>query len=242
MKKNNVLIIEDDLALSIKMERHLIRWGYQLIGIYSRGEKALEKIKKVIPDVILLDINLSGRLNGLDVAKKIVSLNIPIVFMTVNKSETLFDTAKKVKSISYLIKPFDMLTLKGALEMARFSKPIQENKIKLNPTIFLKRGQQTFPVELNSILWLEADRNYCHIFSNVHGRFLIRKSMVKFINELPPNKIVKIHRQYAANINKVESVHLIKNELILKDDEKKLPIGRAYKESLITALKKREEE
>jgi len=228
-QKNSVLIIEDDIAFSLKLEMNLAEWGYEVIGVFKSGEEALETIHREIPTVILMDIQLEGKLTGLDVAKKIADLSIDIIFMTAWKDESFFNAAKeKTGSVSYLVKPFDLLTLKGALEMAR-------NNEKSNSTILLKRGQETFIVDRSSIIWIESDGNYSDIHTE-QGRFTLKKSTVKILEELDSDKIIKVHRQYAVSIDRIRKVWLSKGELELKNG-KILPLGRTYKKILMAVFK-----
>lgn len=228
--KNSIIVIEDDIPLAINLKIHLTKWGYDVLKTFDNGEKALLSIFEERPQFILMDIKLAGHLTGIEVARKISNLNIAIIFMTLLTDESVFNDAKKTKGISYLVKPFNMLTLKGALEMAKGS-------VKENSTIFLRRGNQSIPVEISSIIWIKSDRNYCEIFTE-QGRFSLRKSMVKLINELPTDKIVKIHRQYAISIDRIEKIWKTKGEIELKSG-KILPVGRTYKNFLIQAVKTR---
>lgn len=224
------------MSLAIKMEIHLIDWGYEVLAIFSEGEAALQSIVDKKPDFVLMDINLTGYLTGIEVAERIIDLDIAIVFITGMNNAVSFDAAKRVKGISYLVKPFDMLTLKGSLEMSG----VGENESLLpqpDTSILLRRGHQLIPVEIEAIQWLESDGNYCHIFTTI-GRFSVRKSLIKFIEKLPMNTVVKIHRQYAVSIKAVEGVFLTRGELVIANG-KILPIGRTYKEDLLSALKKR---
>jgi len=232
--KDTVLIIEDDVALAIKMEIYLTDWGYEVIDIFESGERALEAIKEKRPQFVLMDIKLAGHLTGIEVAQKIVDLDISVIFMTHMNNDETFEAAKKVKSISYLVKPFDMLTLKGSLEMAGNFRTINKES---DSTILLRRGSQRVVVSIDSIIWIESDRNYCDIFTE-QGRFSVRKSMVKFLDELSTDKIMKTHRQYAIALNKIDNILVSKGELVLIGG-KVIPIGRTYKKLLIEAIKKR---
>jgi len=229
--KNTVLIIEDDVVFSLKLEMSLTNWGYEVVGIYKSGEEALNAVYVKEPDIILMDINLEGNLTGIEVANKIMHLKADIIFMTAWENDDFFEKAKnKTAGISYLVKPFNLLTLKGVLEMSRKEE-------KSNSTILLRRGQETVPINIDEIIWIKADGNYCDIYTE-EGRFILKKSIIKFLEELETDKIVKIHRQHAASIDRIRKVWISKGELELKNGMI-LPIGRTYKKRLIEEIKKR---
>ena len=149
--------------------------------------------------------------------------------MCIRDSEESYDIAKKYNSVSYLVKPFDILTLKGSIEMA--------GNIKPDSTILLRHGKNSVLIDLESIFWIEANGNYCIIHAN-DKKYSVRKSMVKFLNGIQTEKIIKIHRQYAVSVDKISKVHKTKGELVLENG-KVLPFGRTFKDNLIHAIKKR---
>jgi two-component system, response regulator PdtaR len=106
MKKISILIVEDEVIIAqcLKMELELM--GYDVCGFVGSGEDAIRKAKEENPQIILMDINLSDEMDGVDAAKEIISFkNIPIIFCTGYGKKELMERAKKLKPLAYLRKP-----------------------------------------------------------------------------------------------------------------------------------------
>ena len=80
--KKKLLIVEDSISYSIELERIASDSDYIVIGTENNAQNALSTIYRTLPDIILMDININGNKTGLDIAKEIYHLNIPILFFT----------------------------------------------------------------------------------------------------------------------------------------------------------------
>ena len=78
----NILIVEDSISYSIELEQLASEIGFNVIGVVDNSADALDTIFSTPPDIILMDINIKGKLNGIEIAKKINHLNIPILYIT----------------------------------------------------------------------------------------------------------------------------------------------------------------
>ncbi|NQT27713.1 response regulator [candidate division KSB1 bacterium] len=105
--KAQVLVVEDDSIISEDIQRSLKKLGYPVVGVFSSGEEALAKIESLHPDVVLMDIVLQGRLNGIDAANRIRSkFHLPVVFLTAYSDQITMARAKDAKPSGYITKPF----------------------------------------------------------------------------------------------------------------------------------------
>ena len=94
-KATKILIVEDEMIIAANMSLQLTSLGYEITGIMPRGEDALVHIKQSQPDIILLDINLKGKLTGIETAQIVQNdYNIPIIYVTANSDDVHFDKAK----------------------------------------------------------------------------------------------------------------------------------------------------
>ncbi len=94
--KPNILIVEDNSSVALDMKRTLLNLGYQVSSIVSSGEDAIEKVNKAPTDLILMDIKLSGKLDGIETAAQInLNFNIPIIYLTAYSEDNLIERAKK---------------------------------------------------------------------------------------------------------------------------------------------------
>ena len=118
-KQSKILVVEDEALTGMELEKKLVLWGYDVVGIVSSGEEAVKKALELEPDLILMDILLKGCMNGIDAAKIIrKNKEIPIIYLTAYCNSETFHGAKVTQPQAYLIKPFDENELKFAIEMA----------------------------------------------------------------------------------------------------------------------------
>ena len=112
MAKPKIMIIEDEILVAMTIRNKLTKRGYEVCQFFTSGEEALKNIEKEKPDIVLMDINLEGKMNGIETAQQInKTLNIPIIYVTGYSDKEIMDRAKASKPAGYLIKPFDFEVL-----------------------------------------------------------------------------------------------------------------------------------
>jgi len=108
MAKNKIAIVEDEGIVAMDISKCLTSLGYDVAFISDSGEKVLEIIETARPDLILMDVELKGKLNGLDTARIIrEKYNIHIVFLTAFEDETTLNKIGELSPDGYLVKPFE---------------------------------------------------------------------------------------------------------------------------------------
>ena len=116
-----ILIVEDDLIVAQSIKTHLNTLGYQVPAMETSGEAAIQKAKEVQPDLILMDIKLSGKMDGVEAAAEIRScFNIPVVYLTAYADEETLGRAKITEPFGYILKPFGVKDLHSTIEMALY--------------------------------------------------------------------------------------------------------------------------
>lgn len=116
--KTRVFIVEDQIIVAEDLAQRLERNGFEVAGIASSGHEAIELIKTIHPDLILMDVRIRGELNGIEVAIIIQSFErIPIMFLT-GFEESAFSYLKVVDDYIYINKPFTEEVLLEAIERA----------------------------------------------------------------------------------------------------------------------------
>jgi len=119
MQNKKILIVEDDKMLCAIFEMFIKELDYELIGISQTGEEATKLIDLNKPDVILMDIYLDGKMNGIETAEKIEKKHdIPVIYVTSDvKKETINEAIQK-NTYGFIMKPVYKSTLKVAIEFA----------------------------------------------------------------------------------------------------------------------------
>ncbi len=125
-----VLVVEDERIVAEDIKGSLKNIGYSVTGTVSTGEMAVEQVKKNPPDLVLMDIVIQGKMNGIQTAEKIRSdFDIPIVYLTAYADQEILEKAKITEPFGYIIKPFNDRELLSTIEMALY-KHDMEKKLK----------------------------------------------------------------------------------------------------------------
>ncbi|MBD2043448.1 ATP-binding protein [Microcoleus sp. FACHB-672] len=119
MAKASIIIVEDERIIALDLKNSLKNLGYAVEAIVSSGEKAIEKVAEIHPDLVLMDIMLQGKMDGVEAAEVIRTLyQVPVVFLTSHTDEATLEKAKKTKPFGYIVKPFEERDLHTTLEIA----------------------------------------------------------------------------------------------------------------------------
>lgn len=143
MNKIKILIVEDEQIVAKNIEKRLTASGYQVVASVSTGEEAIKKVKSLPPDIILMDIKLKGKIDGIETADILrKNYQLPVIFLTSYTDEETFQRAKNTEPFGYLIKPFETKDLNRAVELALYKNKIYKELLetKLRFEIAIKAG------------------------------------------------------------------------------------------------------
>jgi two-component system, cell cycle sensor histidine kinase and response regulator CckA len=122
-----ILIVEDEHIVALDIKRHLEKFGYSVCGMYSTGEETLRDVGSLMPDLILMDIKLQGKLDGVEVAREInENYRIPVILLTAYADEETVARAKITQPFGYIIKPFEERELRTTIEIALYRHSMEE--------------------------------------------------------------------------------------------------------------------
>ncbi|MFW5807886.1 MAG: response regulator, partial [Spirochaetota bacterium] len=106
MDSKSILIVEDNVITARDIEASLQSLGYQSAGICESGEDAIDRIEDNSPDLILMDIELSGEIDGIQTANYIIERHsIPVIYLTSNNDLETISRTKESHPYGYLVKP-----------------------------------------------------------------------------------------------------------------------------------------
>ena len=132
---SKILVVDDEAIITMQLEERLSAMGYTVAGMAASGEDAVSKARSVLPDLVLMDIVMPGKMNGIEAAKIISEeLDIPVVFVTSYADDAIIEKAKSVRPYGYIVKPFNELEIKAAIEVALFRKATEQEEQKLLKT------------------------------------------------------------------------------------------------------------
>jgi CheY-like chemotaxis protein len=117
MRPIKILIVEDESTIAMMMQSNLMHLGYEVHKPVPNGANAIQKAKDLEIDVILMDIRISGKMDGIEAAQKIREFsNVPIIFLTGYADSRVEERAKTVAPLDFLIKPIDIDNLKSIID------------------------------------------------------------------------------------------------------------------------------
>jgi CheY-like chemotaxis protein len=112
MKQGRILIVEDERIIALDVEDMLQSMGYEVVAVMSSGEEAIQKAEQENPDLVLMDINLKGRLDGVDAAKHIRKhLNIPVIYTSGSTDERTMKRMENIEADAFIPKPYSNVEL-----------------------------------------------------------------------------------------------------------------------------------
>lgn len=112
-----ILCVENDHITSYLLQKQIERMGYDMADKVETGEDAIVRCKDLMPDLVIMDIKLSGTIDGIEAAEKIANeLHIPVLFVTGRADIQTRKRAEQLHPIDYLVKPVEMSVLQKAIE------------------------------------------------------------------------------------------------------------------------------
>jgi DNA-binding LytR/AlgR family response regulator len=246
-KEFKVLIVEDDMIIAADISMQLAKMGYRVVGMCTRAEDAIGMIKSNEPDIVLMDVILSGKMNGIEAAEIILNeAPTPLIFLTSNYDDATFQKALKTKPYAFIAKPFQKSELERALKITanRLTVEKQESQLMVDENeddhvstmkdrIFLRHKGEMVKVLLSDILYVEADRNYC-IVKTAEKEILLSIPLSRFEINLPENRFLRTHRSFLVNIFKIDAVS--EHSEYINIDKFQVPISRRQKDEVIKRL------
>lgn len=224
-----ILIVEDELELALNIKEIVENLGYMVTGIFSDAYSVLEYLKSSKVDLILMDIQIKGDIDGIDLCYQIKDVyKVPIVFLTAYSDQNYLERISNVVYDGYLLKPFKVDSLKSAIFLGLKSKPYaipQKDLEKLS--LKIRDKGYVVPVPISDILYLKADGLYTKVFTNAKS-YIVRDILKDLQAQLPEQIFIRPHKSYLVNINHVNSY----NSKELSINKTIIPIRRGFYKDL----------
>lgn len=119
MANKNILIVEDEMILSLMLSQMITQMGHKVVDNVCTGENAIEKAIELSPDVILMDIRLQGKMDGIEAITKIQEkINVSVIYITGNTDKMYRKRVKTTQYLDFLVKPITQHQLSHSLNLA----------------------------------------------------------------------------------------------------------------------------
>ena len=235
-----VLILEDELAIAEDISATLTDAGYDVMGIFERTEDALPYALEHEPDLLLVDIRLTGDLDGIHFVNELQRrFMVPTVYVTANSDRATYERAKATKPHAFLVKPFTKSNLLAAVDLALFhfsnsSSPesiertiaggLDVEPFMKNEFLFVRANGKYRKINKLELLFIEASGSYVHV-QTLTERFTLSYNLSHFQRKNPLPDLERIHRSYVVNLRHVDSFD--DSSVFVKNH--RLPLGDNYK-------------
>lgn len=229
------------MIIAAKISMHLEQLGFDVSGIIPRGEEAIVHCRETPPDILLLDINLKGLIDGVETAETLQKegIDVPIVYLTANADDGTFERAKKTRPYAFISKPYKKLDLQRAIEltisriaeesgMTLKNEETEDTSYILSDRIFVRHNNRMVKLFLKDILYVEAERSYCRIFTQ-KTEYLLSIPLKDLSEKLTADHFMRVHRSYIINLLQVDEV-AESHTVIAK---KAIPLGKSYREEFL---------
>jgi DNA-binding NarL/FixJ family response regulator len=124
---NKILIVDDDVAIAIEFEEYLPTLGYDIVGTAADGEEAISLAITRNPDIVLMDIGLPGKMDGIQASSLIKEMGCGIIFVSGYSDEELLERAKHIEPLGFIHKPFSENQVAATLKIAFHSLQLSKN-------------------------------------------------------------------------------------------------------------------
>jgi DNA-binding LytR/AlgR family response regulator len=229
MRSLRVLIVEDDPAEGLLLEADLLEMGHQVCGRADGLREALGLYLETEPDILLIDILLHGKKDGIAIADRIsrsTQRRQPFIFLTNLLDKATFEDARSTYPLSYLLKPFNKLELQYAIELAA-SPSCPPTESARPASLFIKKGNHLVQVPLAGIHHIQVEGKYSQVFSEA-GKFLVELPLKELLERLEGQPFVRVNRNSIVNLREVKEIELTEDGVLLRNGTR-LYMSRRYK-------------
>lgn len=225
-----ILIVEDEPIIADDLAMTLEKMNYSVIDIFDNAQDTLDFLKKNKPDLLLLDINIEGDRDGIELGSAVSKeFKLPFIFLTSYYDKSTVERASKANPLGYLVKPFNEKDLQVNIELA--IKKSRSAKEPVSENFFVRQNNELISINQGDIVYAEAYDNYAYIHT-ADRKYLVSHTLKSIEQKLDPNRFSRIHKSYLIQFSKITSI----SEGYLYLGTVQLPIGKVYKQALFNNL------
>ena len=211
------IIIEDEFFAADELKDLVSKLGFWVVGVYHSGERFVAETNWDF-DIAIVDIFLSRKMTGLDVAQVLVERQKDFIFLTANKDIKTLKAAARYNPKAYISKPWKPNDVVAALEII---------SNQLAPKVELRSAQGVSTVNPSDIYFIKSDDVYIELHTT--KGVLVHRKLLKEIAEELPDQFIRVHRSYIVNSSYIDRRSA--TEVLVQG--KSIPVSRKYKSNVI---------
>lgn len=234
-QKTSILIVEDEAIIAKDLSFMLSDLGYHIVGTAYTADDALDILEHIQVDLIMLDINIEGEKDGIQLAEIVnAKYKVPFIYLTSFSDKATVSRAKSTEPIGYLVKPVVEQDLMTTIEISLHQYNTRQSKAKVlqsSDDIFVKEGYAFYKIKIGDILYVEANDNYAFIHTQAK-RYLLSQTLKNVESRLDTAMFKRSHRSYLVNLDKISKIE----DGLLYIGEQPIPISKSHRKALIESL------
>lgn len=236
-KSAKIYIIEDEALIADHIAMCLEEEGYPVCGIADNGETALTEIQATQPDLCLLDINLNGDLDGIDIAHELNKLEVPFIYVTSNTNSRTLARVKRTEPAGFIVKPYTAEDLSSNILIALYKQerttppPPTAEKSEVEDSFFVKEKHELIRVRYDAVLFAEAMDNYTSLHTE-KGKFVLSQTLKNVEGRLKDYGFLRVHRSYIVNLKCIDLIapkHLLIGAI-------EIPVSESQRQNLLDRI------
>lgn len=234
MMSPRIFILEDEALIADHIAVCLEDLQYEVAGISDNGEEALEMIGSLQPDLCLIDINLSGALDGVDVAQEIrLRFAIPFIFITSNTDSRTLARVQRTEPTAFIVKPYTPEDLASNIGIALYKArkkdaPTASTAPELEDSFFVKEKHELIRLRYQEIRFAEAMDNYTRLHT-ADRKFVVSQTLKSVAERLEERGFLRVHRSYVVNLRCIDLIA----PRHLRIGEMEIPLSEAQRTRLM---------
>ncbi len=224
-----VLIVEDKMIVAQDIKDILQSMGCIVTDIVSSGESAIESFISTRPEIILMDIRLKGKMDGIQTSKKIQALGpATIIYLTAHSDPKILQSAFETHPTNFIVKPFNTQDIQIAIGLAQSRLADEIN----NGSHILFRHQGILEkLPIDEILFAKADGSYT-IIQTADKTLTASFNLAHFLEQVD-GQFLRVHRSYVIHMDHVDSISA--NKIFIGSHA--IPVSRSFKNEFLKRFK-----
>lgn len=239
-QKVKISITEDEALIADHLAACLEDLGYEITSISDNAKDTLAELLMNKPDIVIVDINIHGEMDGVDLVSAInKSFDLPVIYLTSNSDKQTIERVKQTKPAGFILKPYTVKDLETNIEIAlykyaeqNYSETLRYKSLTiLKDAFFIKDKHALIKVSFEDILYAEAMDNYCVIYTS-NRKYILSQTLKLVEQKLNPHGFIRVHRSHLLNLKHVTQIQ--PKSVFINDHE--IPLSDSYKSELMERI------